>query len=75
MCLIVWIRCDVTKSRHNSVMNIRAITKKFNHVIREVNTLRLERKTRSQDKVSIHITINLTKGLYQALPLIIWGFL
>ena len=46
-------------------MNIRAITKKFNLVIREVNTLHMECKTRSQDKVSIHITINLTKGLFQ----------
>ena len=46
-------------------MNIRVITKKFNHVIRELNTLRMECKTRSQDKVSIHITINLTKGLFQ----------
>ena len=46
-------------------MNICVITKKFNHVIREVNTLRMECKTRSQDKVSIHITINLTKGLFQ----------
>ena len=46
-------------------MNICVITKKFNHVIREVNTLHMECKTRSQDKVSIHITINLTKGLFQ----------
>ena len=56
-------------------MNIRVITKKFNHVIREVNTLRMECKIQSQDKVSIHITINLTKRLFQALPLIIWVFL
>ena len=46
-------------------MNICVITKKFNHVIREVNTLCLECNTRSHDKVSIHITINLTKGLFQ----------
>ena len=56
-------------------MNIRAITKKFNLVIHEVNTIRIECKTQSQDKVSIHITINLTEGLFQALPLVIWVFL
>ena len=55
----------MTKSRHSSVTNIRVITKKFNHVIRELNTLHMECKTRSQDNVSIHITINLTKGLFQ----------
>ena len=36
----------------------------------------MECKTRSQDKVSIHITINLTKRvIILALPLVIWGFL
>ena len=69
------IRCDVAKSRHNSVTNISAITKKFNHVIREVNTLRLECKARSQDKVSIHITINLTKGFFQHSHLLFGFFL
>ena len=46
-------------------MNIRTIIRKFNLVIREVNALYMECKTRSQDKVSIHITINLTKVLFQ----------
>ena len=46
-------------------MNIHVITKKFNHVIREVNNLRMECKAQGQDNVSIHITINLTKGLFQ----------
>ena len=46
-------------------MNIHVITKKFNHVIREVNNLCMECKAQGQDNVSIHITINLTKGLFQ----------
>ena len=46
-------------------MKICVITKKFNHVIREVNTLRMECKSRGQDKISIHIIINLMKGLFK----------
>ena len=56
-------------------MNICAITKKFNLVIREVNTLCMDCKTWSQDKVSIHITINLKKRVISAFPLVIWVFL
>ena len=46
-------------------MNIHVITKKFNRVIHEVNNLRMECNAQGQDNVSIHITINLTKGLFQ----------
>jgi len=67
----------LTKSRHNSVMTICIITKKFNHVIREVNTLRMECMAQGQDKVPTYITINLTKRviLNPTLPPIIWVFL
>ena len=54
----------MTKSHHNSVTNIHVITKKFNHIIREVNTLRMECKAQGQDKVPTQITISLTKGLF-----------